>query len=239
MQIRVGCSGWFYWHWKKIFYPEDEPAHRWFKHYTNVFKTVELNAPFYRWPKPATVKTWRRNAPKNFRYSVKVNGIITHEKRMRGTKKLVREFCSIAEVLGEGMGCFLFQFPPSYKYSPSRLKSIVTQLDASYRNVVEFRHKSWWRKSVYNAFRKAGLIFCSTSGPRLPDELVKTSDIVYVRFHGVKRWYRHDYSREVLAVWAERMIASGAKEVWIYFNNDREGFAIKNAKTIRRLLRGA
>lgn len=239
MQIRVGCSGWFYWHWKKIFYPENEPAHRWFKHYTNVFKTVELNAPFYRWPKPATVKNWRRNAPKNFRYSVKVNGIITHEKRMRGTKKLVREFYSIAEVLGEQMGCFLFQFPPSYKYSPSRLKSIVTQLDASYRNVVEFRHKSWWRKSVYNAFRKAGLIFCSTSGPRLPDELVKTSDIVYVRFHGVKRWYRHDYSREELAVWAQRIKASGAKEVWIYFNNDRECFAIKNAKTIRRLLRGA
>ena len=156
---------------------------------------------------------------------------------MKGTKKLVREFCSIAEVLGEQMGCFLFQFPPSYKYSPSRLKSIVGQLDAKNRNAVEFRHKSWWRKSVYTAFKKTGLIFCTTSGPRLPDELVKTSDAIYVRFHGVQRWYRHDYSREELAVWAEKIKASGAKEAWIYFNNDRDGFAIKNAKTLRRMLR--
>lgn len=239
MKIHVGCSGWFYWHWKKIFYPEEIPTHHWFKHYTGVFKTVELNAPFYRWPKPATVKNWRRSAPKNFRYCVKVNQLITHEKRMKGTKKLVREFCSIADVLGAQMGCFLFQFPPSHRYTAARLKSIVTQLQTGTKNVVEFRHKSWWRPSVYRAFIKAGLIFCSASGPRLPDELVKTSGAIYVRFHGLKRWYRHDYSREELATWAEKIKRSGATEAWIYFNNDRDGFAIKNAKTLRRLLRAA
>lgn len=86
---------------------------------------------------------------------------------------------------------------------------------------------------------KAGLIFCSASGPRLPDELVKTSDTVYVRFHGVKRWYRYDYSREELVAWAEKIKTSGAKEAWVYFNNDRDGYAIKNAKALCRLLRGA
>ena len=88
MEVHVGCSGWFYWHWKGLFYPEDVPTHRWFKHYLKHFKTVELNAPFYGWPKPATVKGWKRNAPENFRYSVKVNRIITHEKRMVRTKKV-------------------------------------------------------------------------------------------------------------------------------------------------------
>ncbi|MGI8966990.1 MAG: DUF72 domain-containing protein, partial [Limisphaerales bacterium] len=179
MQVHIGCSGWFYWHWKKIFYPENIPTHHWFKHYTSVFKTVELNAPFYRWPKPATVKAWRRNAPADFRYSVKVNQIITHEKRLVRTKKFVREFCSIADVLGDQMGCFLFQFPPSYKFTPARLKSIVAQIGqqkcgpkqravCSYHSVVEFRHKSWWRRSVYRAFTKVGIIFCSISSPRLP-----------------------------------------------------------------------
>ena len=28
--------------------------------------------------------------------------------------------------------------------------------------------------------------------PRLPDELVKTADEIYVRLHGPKRWYRHE-----------------------------------------------
>jgi uncharacterized protein YecE (DUF72 family) len=200
---------------------------------------VELNAPFYRWPKPATVKTWRRNAPRGFRYSVKVNGVITHERRMVRTKRQIREFYGIADVLGAHMGCFLFQFPPSYRYTAARLKSIVGQLDPAHRNAVEFRHKSWWRASVFKAFTRARLIFCSASGPRLPEQLVKTADVVYVRFHGRLRWYRHDYTSAELNDWANRIAASGAREVWAYFNNDREGFAIKNARQLMRRLRAA
>jgi uncharacterized protein YecE (DUF72 family) len=237
LQIHIGCSGWFYWHWRGIFYPETERTDKWFKHYTSTFRTVELNAPFYKWPKPATVKAWRRNAPPDFRYSVKVNYLITHEKRMRRTGKLVREFYGIAETLGPQMGCFLFQFPPSYKYTPSRLASIVRQLDPARRNAVEFRHKSWWREAVYRKFTAAGIIFCSISAPRLPDALVKTSDVLYLRFHGRARWYRHDYTRKELAEWAKKIRASGAREVWVYFNNDREGFAIKNAHTLIGLVK--
>jgi len=99
MQIHVGCSGWFYWHWRGIFYPKTGRTDKWFKHYTSVFKTVELNAPFYRWPKPATIKSWRRNASTDFRYSVKVNQLNTHEKGLRRTDKLVREFYQMAEIL--------------------------------------------------------------------------------------------------------------------------------------------
>ena len=58
---------------------------------------------------------------------------------------------------------------------------------------MEFRHKSWWNTRVYEAFREAHIIFCSCSGPRLPDELVVTAPEVYIRFHGTKRWYRHDF----------------------------------------------
>ncbi len=127
----------------------------------STFNTVELNAPFYKWPKLSTVKSWRRNAPENFRYSVKVNRLITHEKRLVRTRMLVEEFCGIEKILGPKLGCFLFQFPPSYRYTPSRLKSIVGQLDPGYRNAIEFRHKSWWRDSVYRHFsaRRLDLLF--------------------------------------------------------------------------------
>ena len=101
---------------------------------------------------------------------------------------------------------------------------------------MEFRHRTWWNETVYEAFREAGIIFCSCSGPRLPDELVKTAEEVYVRFHGITRWYRHDYSKEELAAWAERIAACGSNRVWAYFNNDREGYAIKNARELRRQL---
>lgn len=237
-QHYVGCSGWFYWHWRGRFYPDDAKTSEWFCHYASQFSTVELNAPFYAWPTIGTVQTWRKQiGRRRFVYTVKASELITHVGRFSRTADLIKDFGLIAELLGPAMGCFLFQLPPSFKYSRARLKRIVDQLDARHRNVVEFRHKSWWNETVYAAFEAKGIIFCSCSGPRLPDQLVKTADDVYIRFHGTKRWYRHDYSREELDLWAQRVREAKPVRVWAYFNNDREGYAIKNARAFLRLLR--
>lgn len=233
----IGCSGWYYWHWKGHFYPADTPSNEMFNIYQSNFKTVELNAPFYSWPTIAAVKTWIRQAKPDFVYTVKVSELITHVKRFEGTETLVDDFAYIADLLGQQMGCFLFQLPPSVRYSVETLHSILSQLDPSRRNVIEFRHKSWWNEDVFDAFRAAKAIFCSCSGPRLPDELVRTTDDIYVRFHGTNQWYRHDYSDEELIVWANRIRASGAKTTWVYFNNDRDGHSIKNAKRLAELLK--
>jgi uncharacterized protein YecE (DUF72 family) len=235
--LHVGCSGWFYWHWRGKFYPAGMSTNQWFDHYAKRFKTVELNAPFYSWPTEAAVKTWVRQVKRRrFVYTVKVCELITHIKRFHGTKALIQDFGYIADLLGPHMGCFLFQLPPSFQYTPARLKKIVGQLDRRRRNVVEFRHASWWNEEVFGAFREHGVIFCSCSAPRLPSELIKTADEIYVRFHGTAKWYSHDYSKAELTEWAERIKASGAKRVWAYFNNDQEAYAIKNARQLMRLL---
>ncbi len=235
--INVGCSGWFYWHWRGVFYPAGMPTKDWFEHYSENFGTVELNAPFYSWPTLANVAAWRRQAgERKFVYTVKVCELITHLKRFEGTETLVTDFGHVPDLLGPHMGCFLYQLPPSFRYTSSELTNIVGQMHRARRNVVEFRHKSWWNEEVYTAFREAGIIFCSCSGPRLPNNLIKTADEIYIRFHGTDRWYRHDYSRVELEEWAEKIRASGAKRVWAYFNNDRDGYAISNAKTLREML---
>ncbi|MEA2887049.1 MAG: hypothetical protein QOD11_1409 [Bradyrhizobium sp.] len=235
--IYIGCSGWRYWKWRDSFYA-GVPQQDWFAHYLKHFDSVEINASFYSWPTVANVQAWRRQpGEKNFVYTVKVCELITHVRRFKGTKTLIRDFGMVADILGERMGCLLFQLPPSYRFTGARLNAIVSQLDPARRNVVEFRHASWWNEEVYRAFREAGIIFCSCSGPRLPDELIRTADEIYVRFHGPKRWYRHDYSESELAMWADRINASGAKRAWIYFNNDNDAHAPKNAKTLRRMLR--
>lgn len=236
-KYNIGCSGWYYWHWNNIFYPESIARKDWFLHYSDNFKTVELNAPFYSWPTIATVKTWIRQAGRRrFVYTIKVNELITHIKKFKGTKQLIKDFGLIADLLGPRMGCFLYQLPPSYHYTPGRLKDILEQLDPARRNVVEFRHKSWWNEDVYKLFRQTKTIFCSCSAPRLPDELIKTADEIYIRFHGTKQWYRHNYTRTELGVWVQRIRQSKATHIWAYFNNDREGFAIKNARELLRLL---
>jgi uncharacterized protein YecE (DUF72 family) len=237
-KINIGCSGWFYWHWREAFYPAAMPTKDWFSYYRQNFSTVELNAPFYSWPTVATVKTWARQADgSNLIYTVKVCELITHVKRFIGTQTLVKDFGYIADLLGPQMGCFLFQLPPSFQYTPSRLKNILAQLETGRRNVVEFRHSSWWNPAVYAAFKKAGVIFCSCSAPKLPDELIVTADDIYIRFHGLTKWYRHDYPPEALAVWVERIQSSGCKRVWAYFNNDRDAHAIKNARELFRQLK--
>lgn len=235
--LHVGCSGWYYWHWRGAFYPSDLPGSRWFAHYASQFDTVELNAPFYSWPTLTNVNTWLRQLEgREFIYTIKVSELITHVKRFVGTKMLIRDFGHIADRLGPRMGCFLFQLPPSFHYTPARLRGILTQLDPRRRNVVEFRHRSWWNPLVYRAFRDQGVCFCSCSGPRLPDELIDSADDLYLRFHGVNRWYRHNYTADELGVWVQRIRKSSAKRIWAYFNNDRDGHAIHNARQLREML---
>jgi uncharacterized protein YecE (DUF72 family) len=235
--LNVGCSGWFYWHLKGSFYPTQLPTKLWFAHYAEHFKTVELTAPFYSWPTVAAVTRWRLQAgDRDMTYTIKVPELITHVRKFEGTEELIQDFGYVADMLGSRMGCFLFQLPPSFDYSPYRLNRILGQLDPVRRNVVEFRHESWWNEDVYRAFEGAHAIFCSCSAPGLPNAVIRTSGDIYIRFHGIGRWYRHDYSDNELHDWAERIADVRAKRIWIYFNNDFDGYAIKNAIRMKEIL---
>jgi hypothetical protein len=99
-RIHIGCSGWYYWHWKGSFYPAEIPSSQWFSIYQDYFQTVELNAPFYSWPTVAAVKTWIRQADPSFVYTIKVCELITHIKRFEETKILIEDFGYIADLLG-------------------------------------------------------------------------------------------------------------------------------------------
>jgi len=99
------------------------------EHYVKHFDTVEIDASFYSWATVAGVQAWRRQpGKKKFTYTVQVSEHITHIKRFKGTKALIRDFGMIADILGDRMGCFLFQLPPSYRYTKTRLNDIVSQL---------------------------------------------------------------------------------------------------------------
>ena len=231
----IGCSGWFYWHWKGKFYPENIPQNRWFQYYTKYFNTVELNYPFYRFPKLSTAKTWYRNAPKDFIYTLKVNRFITHIKKFKGTSRLIRDFYKLGDELKEKMGCFLFQLPPSLKYNNEKLSEIIKQLDKEKKNVIEFRHESWFREEVYDEFKKNKVIFCIVSSPEMPEDFIKSAEDVYLRFHGKASMYGSLYTNKELENWAKKIKKSRAKNVWAYFNNDDNANAVKNSLYLKKL----
>ena len=235
--VNIGCSGWFYWDWRSKFYPVGMATGDWFAHYAESFDTVEINASFYSWPTVAGVKAWLKNLPDHaFVFTVKVNELITHMHRFSDCRDLIEDFGYVADLLGGHMGCFLFQLPPSFHYERERLDLILSQLERGRRNVVEFRHPSWWNPEVYAAFRDSGTLFCACSGPKLPDDMIRTADDVYVRFHGTERWYNHLYSEADMAAWARKIADSGAGRVWAYFNNDYHTNAVTNARQLRRAL---
>lgn len=236
MQKFVGCSGWLYLHWKGRFYPESLPQNKWFQYYAERFNTVELNSTFYHFPKISTANSWYRSSPKDFVYTLKVNRIITHVKKFKDVEKLLRNFYAVGEALKEKMGCFLFQLPPGLRFSEKKLKEIISQLDLEKKNVIEFRHASWFREEVYKELKDNGIIFCTVSSPQLPEDLIKTASDIYIRFHGKHWWYASNYSDKELEEWAEKIKKSRARSVWAYFNNDFNAYAPRNALTLLKFL---
>lgn len=234
--VIVGCSGFFYRGWRGKFYPKSSKPSEWFKYYAQHFDTVEINSSFYHFPMEKNVRSWMKGAPNNFIFTVKAPRIITHFKKFRETDELVKRFYNVISTLGERLGCILFQLPPSMKFSEEMLEKILNQLDPRFRNVLEFRHKSWWKTKVKRVLREYNTAFCTVSAPGLPDDIVITADFGYIRFHGKDAWYRYDYSDDELRAWARRVKRRG-KIFFIYFNNDFDAYAPFNALKLIKFLR--
>jgi uncharacterized protein YecE (DUF72 family) len=233
----IGCSGWSYQDWVGKFYPAGLKSGEWLSYYARHFNTVEVNMSFYRFPFKNMLKGWYDRTPKNFRFTLKANRLITHVKRLKGTKELLASFYSLADLLEEKLACILFQMPPSLRKDKDMktLESFLKSLSPDHNNVMEFRHKSWFCQEVYDLLSVHKAIFCILSAPKLPSDAVATGKAAYVRFHGETSWYSYDYSEEELKEWAQQIRKLKSK-TFAYFNNDVNAHAPSNALRLQALL---
>jgi len=237
--IYLGCSGWFYNHWIGRFYPEDLHKGKWLEFYSRYFNTVEVNSTFYHFPSKRLLLGWYKRTPKDFVFTLKANRGITHETPF-ADPKLIKSFYILSDVLKEKLGCILFQFPPSKRFDPKLLKSFLDKLSKEKKNVIEFRHKSWYTQQAYEILKDRGIGYCIVSAPRLPTHLQVTSENVYIRWHGKKNWYADEYTYEELKEWAEVIEGLGNnKDIYGYFNNDYNCFAVKNCMELKRIIRNS
>jgi len=204
------------------------------------FRTVELNASFYRWPRDATFASWRRRLPPGFQLSVKAPRGLTHAKRLYAPEQWVDRMASCWHQLADKRGVLLVQLAPSHARDDARLRYFLARLPSWLRVAVEFRHPSWHDESVFHLLEEHSAAYCVMSGAWLPCVLRATADFVYVRLHGPdqQHLYGGSYSDADLAWWAGRIHqwASGGKDVYVYFNNDGHGHAVRNADTLQRLV---
>ena len=238
-RVWIGCSGWQYDDWREAFYPKGCAQRNWLDYYARHFPTVEVNSTFYRLAKPDAVARWVEQTPQDFVFALKASRYLTHIKRLTDMEQgLERYYASIEPLVGSPkLGPIVWQLPDNFKRDDERLCNLLGNLRPG-RHCVEFRNASWFTDDVYALLREYGVALAIGDHPSRPHvEHEITADWTLVRFHYGHRGRRGNYSEAELETWAKRIEQWRRRaEVYLYFNNDWEGFAIRNGLWMRRRL---
>jgi uncharacterized protein YecE (DUF72 family) len=235
--LRIGCSGWNYKHWRDpVFYPPRLTPRRWLEHYARFFDTVEINATFYRLPRVDAVARWVEESPPGFLFAVKMSRYVTHVKRLKDVPPSIELFYERIEPLVRSpkLGPILWQLPGNFQRDDERLAAALDALPPG-RHCFEFRHESWFVPEVYALLRSCGAALVVGDDRRRPFQTRElTAEWTFVRFHG-GLGARGNYGPKQLEEWARWLERLGVDR-YVYFNNDWEGFAIKNALWLKERL---
>ena len=250
-KLFIGTSGWAYGHWMGLFYPKNLPPKDKLKYYSQYFKTVEINYSFYHLPQPSVYQKWYQETPLGFIFAVKVSRFITHIKRLKGVKFACKSFFENSLCLKQKLGPILFQFPASFKANEKNIErlenflkliSVNQRLDqpksAVLRFALEFRHKSWCDEKNYKLLKKYNIAWVIADSPSYPKAEVVTADFIYIRMHGSKALFSSKYTNKELKDLSQKIkkwLKKGL-DVYVYFNNDAYGYAIENAKMLKKLI---
>jgi uncharacterized protein YecE (DUF72 family) len=237
--VHIGCSGWNYAHWRERVYPKGLPPSRWLEHYATLFDTVEVNSTFYRLPGRDSVARWVEQTPDNFLFTVKASRFLTHIRRLTDMGQGVATFYERIEPLVRSpkLGPVLWQLPGSFRRDDERLAGVLARLPPG-RHCFEFRHASWFVDDVYALLREHAVALVIGDHPQRPFQTHElTADWTFIRFHHGSRGRNGNYSERELDEWKRRIAAWRPRvEVFAYFNNDWEGYAVRNGLWLRQRL---
>ncbi|BBG65603.1 hypothetical protein NNO_0900 [Hydrogenimonas sp.] len=236
--VFVGTSGFYYEHWRGVFYPEDLPKSRFFDFYNKEFSTVEMNSTFYHLPRLKTAEHWFELSPEDFLFSLKAYRGITHYRKLRECKDELYRYLHLIKPLKPKLGAVLFQLPPSLHIDRALLEDFFKTLPPGYRFVMEFRHDSWLNEDIFNLMKSYNVALCINDFGRRKMPMELTADFGYIRLHGPTGRYGGSYSDEELKEWAEKIgsAMNVLKSMFVYFNNDFGGYAVENAKRLLKMI---
>jgi uncharacterized protein YecE (DUF72 family) len=239
-QAYIGTSGWNYKSWRGSFYG-DTPQKQWLRFCAEHFTGIEVNGTFYRLQEKSTFKKWRDTTPKDFPFAIKGHRYVTHNKKLLDVEEPVIRCRESASPLGKRLAAVVWQLPAFLKKDTERLEKFLEALRhwKSTRHAIEFRHKSWFDDEVTERLRLQAVAVCISDAPDWPMWEEVTTDLVYIRLHGHTRKYASSYSKPALRKWATRIrrCLKENRAVHVYFDNDAEGAAPRNALTLLEMLR--
>lgn len=237
--VHIGCSGWVYPHWRERLYPKGLPQRRWLSHYAEHYDTVEVNSTFYRLASPTAVEAWVEQSPPGFIFSVKASRYLTHVKRLKMLDPYIERFYEPLEALTatEKLGPVLWQLPENFHRDDERLAGALAALPEG-RHAFEFRHASWFTEEVYSQLREHGVALVIGDDPGRPFQtLERTTDWTFIRFHRGNRGRGGNYSPSEIDTWGRRIAQwRRTTEVFAYYNNDWQGYALRDANRLKKRL---
>jgi uncharacterized protein YecE (DUF72 family) len=239
-QVRVGCSGWNYDDWRGRLYPEGLGKSRWLRRYAEELDTVEVNSTFYRLASRDAVARWVEQTPDDFVFAAKASRYLTHVRRLRDIEQGIERYYERIEplVASRKLGPIVWQLPANFRADVELLAGVLPVLPAG-RHCFEFRHESWFTREVYDLLGEHGAALVIADHPKWPFQARElTTDWTLVRLHHGHRGRRGNYSESEIEEWARRIAQWRRRaDVLVYFNNDWEGFAVENARSLKRRLR--
>jgi len=241
--ILLGTSGWSYKNWIGPFYKKKEKSM--LSAYSKVFKTVEIDSTFYRYPSKGMAMGWLKYSPTDFVFVAKLPKLITHEKKLsldQGVEDDVKRYCEIMEPLhlNGKLGCILIQLPPRFGFNPNLMEDFFKILPTNIRFAAEFRDASWMRDETWRLLTKYEVAYTIVDEPLLPPEVHITSKIAYLRWHGrgTRPWYNYRYNLDELEPWLPKVkeVSGKVETVYGYFNNHYHGYAVENCLQVLEML---
>jgi uncharacterized protein YecE (DUF72 family) len=240
--LHIGTSGWQYADWRGVLYPDGVPQRAWLGRYADEFVTVEVNNAFYRLPERSVFERWSEQTPAGFVVAVKASRYLTHIRRLREPDEPVSRLVDRAAGLGRRLGPFLLQLPPNLRAAPDALDACLRAFPSRARVTVEARHESWWSDEVRAVLDRRGAALCWADRRGRPVAPTwRTAGWGYVRLHEGAASPRPSYGRAALATWLDRIDdawpSARRADVFVFFNNDHGGAAVRNARTLVRMAR--
>ncbi|WP_148685701.1 DUF72 domain-containing protein [Candidatus Nitrosocosmicus hydrocola] len=269
-KLFVGCSGWNYGDssekggWLNVFYPDNKT--RKLNYYSQFFNTVEMDATFYnRFYQQMTQGLFvgiARTTPPDFKISVKVPEIITHDKRLDIDKDVMTDLNKFLDKISplqnfHKLGVIIIQLPPSFTISESEkleefLEVLKNNPDMQIDNkfAIEFRHTSWNTEGVLELLQHYDIASVLTDSPAKEnleflsnENNVTSKSASVVRLHGRNTtqghyWYNYLYSQEELKPWVTKIEKMKQKTdtIFVYFNNHYGGKALVNALQFKEMI---
>jgi uncharacterized protein YecE (DUF72 family) len=259
MTFHLGCAIWANKDWVGDLFPAGSRSSEFLHLYSRRFVTVEGNTTFYSVPDVDTVKRWATETPDGFEFCLKMPRDLTHQGSLADKTEGAIAFLKRMQGLGDRLGVFFAQLPPSY--SPAQLDDLTIFLKSfpryEARLTLEVRHRDWFREphtSKLNALLNdlgVGRVLLDSrpiydcpdnpqlaserKKPRLPLQPVLTADFAIVRYIShPQREFNQAYFEE----WVDRLgkwLPQG-KQIYFFVHCPVELHSPRNAQHLQHLL---